>query len=678
MNSTVTVNEVLYPVYLLMLGCFISPVLGEVASLYVSSSISIGASILMIYISIIAMTSGSLGVGEFQLLTGISSAFSEVFRVSSYGFEVGVDGLSAFFIFVLGIVSLASSIYGVSYIKRYVGLESLRFYSVLYPLFLMSMYLLIICSDVILFIISWELMSITAFFLIAFEKANKVAVKAALKYLLMSYFGSSLLIIALVIISSISGSTSFTALRTVVFEPTVHYLIMALIIVGFGIKAALVPMHSWLPDAYPEALSNISALLSGFMSKTAVYGVIRFTFILLGLNHYALGLMLSSLGIASAIYGTLMAIIQVDSKKLMAYSSIAQIGYIFLGIGGGLTLYPNYLGFIALAAGLFHTLNHAIFKGLLFLTAGSLIYRTGSRDLNSLGGLAKVMPITYTSGLIGSLAISGMPPLNGFVSKRLILIPLLISGHPMLVLYAALAIFASALTTAAFVKYLARAFLSSPKNMSVGNVKEVPLPMALAMILLASLCVVLGLFFYIPFSMASSAVANMITYVSYTIITLQDLTPVLYVFALLTLGIFTSAFIAVYLTASRKFRLTPVWTFGTKDLLPKTLGLNAHSYYREFGSTYSFVYVLRSYVYELVVRPLCKWSTKLARSYYDFVDIYLPTTLAAIVIKPLWRWFIGLGRSYYDWVETYLPTVLAVITALLLVLIIASYLGCVV
>ncbi|MEM1748925.1 MAG: hypothetical protein QXT83_04880, partial [Sulfolobales archaeon] len=139
-----------------------------------------------------------------------------------------------------------------------------------------------------------------------------------------------------------------------------------------------------------------------------------------------------------------------------------------------------------------------------------------------------------------------------------------------------------------------------------------------------------------------------------------------------------SAFIAVYLTASRKFRLTPVWTFGTKDLLPKTLGLNAHSYYREFGSTYSFVYVLRSYVYELVVRPLCKWSTKLARSYYDFVDIYLPTTLAAIVIKPLWRWFIGLGRSYYDWVETYLPTVLAVITALLLVLIIASYLGCVV
>lgn len=578
----------------------------------------------MIYLSINSIVLGGLSSG-LRLLAGSS-------QILPGFFSVGVDGLSAFFIMTLGILILASSTYGISYLKRYAHTESLRLYSFLYPLFLLSMYLVIISSDVILFIISWELMSITAFFLISYEKVSEVARRAALKYILMSYSGSSLLIIALMLASFIGGSTNFTALKGLVLEPTVHYLIMILLVAGFGIKAALVPMHSWLPDAHPEAPSNISALLSGFMIKTAVYGVIRFAVILLSLNYYVLGLVLASLGAASTIYGTLMALTQTDSKRLMAYSSVAQIGYIFLGIGGGLTLYPNYLGFIAFSAGLLHTLNHAISKGLLFLTAGSLIYGTNSRNLNLLGGLAKAMPITYATGLVGSLAISGMPPLNGFISKWLILIPLLISGNSVLALYAAVAVFASALTTAAFTKYLARAYLSSPKDVPLSSVREAPPPMTLAMILLASLCVALGVFYYIPLNMTFSVVSSIAAYdVSYVGVITSDIIPALYVFSVLISGILVSVLVTAYLMRRHKLRLTPLWTFGTKDLLPRKLGLNAHSYYTEFENTYNFVYVLRDHIHRSVINPLRRWFVTLASS-YDAVDTYLPTALVTITI----------------------------------------------
>ncbi|MEM0505239.1 MAG: proton-conducting transporter membrane subunit [Sulfolobales archaeon] len=624
MNLTLTLGDVLHPLYLLLLSCFISPIFGGVTSLYVSSTISVAAGALMIYLSINSIVLGGLSSG-LRLLAGSS-------QILPGFFSVGVDGLSAFFIMTLGILILASSTYGISYLKRYAHTESLRLYSFLYPLFLLSMYLVIISSDVILFIISWELMSITAFFLISYEKVSEVARRAALKYILMSYSGSSLLIIALMLASFIGGSTNFTALKGLVLEPTVHYLIMILLVAGFGIKAALVPMHSWLPDAHPEAPSNISALLSGFMIKTAVYGVIRFAVILLSLNYYVLGLVLASLGAASTIYGTLMALTQTDSKRLMAYSSVAQIGYIFLGIGGGLTLYPNYLGFIAFSAGLLHTLNHAISKGLLFLTAGSLIYGTNSRNLNLLGGLAKAMPITYVTGLVGSLAISGMPPLNGFISKWLILIPLLISGNSVLALYAAVAVFASALTTAAFTKYLARAYLSSPKDVPLSSVREAPPPMTLAMILLASLCVALGVFYYIPLNMTFSVVSSIAAYdVSYVGVIASDIIPALYVFSVLISGILVSVLVTAYLMRRHKLRLTPLWTFGTKDLLPRKLGLNAHSYYTEFENTYNFVYVLRDHIHRSVINPLRRWFVTLASS-YDAVDTYLPTALVTITI----------------------------------------------
>ena len=618
-------SDVPLPIYLLIIGLIFALILRNSKALDPALFISSVASVTMILLAIQTLTS-DLTIPkittELQILLGTSNLLKT--------FTLSLDELSAFFILTLGIVGLASSIYGIAYIKRYLGVESLSFYSLAYTLFLLSMYLVLVSNDVVLFIISWELMAITAFFLIAFERTSEVARRAALKYLLMSYSGSGLIIMSLLILYLLSGSTSFTSLKGLNLDVTTQYLLMLLFTVGFGIKAALVPMHNWLPDAHPEAPSNVSALLSGFMIKTAVYGILRFTVSLLRLNYYVLGFVLASLGIISAIYGTSMALLQTDSKKLMAYHSVGQIGYIFLGIGGGLMLYPNTLGIIAVSAGLFHVLNHAVFKSLLFLTAGSVIYRVGSRDLNILGGLARYMPITFISGSIASLSISGIPPLNGFASKWLIILSLLLSNHPILVIYASLAIFVSALTASSFVKYLSRTYLSNPIK-SLSNIRDVPLPMIIAQLFLSFLCVLLGVFFYVPLNLTLRTVSNIfIADLTSVNILITKVFNILTFLMLLLVMIIISLVVSIY-TLRRRARVVPLWTFGTRDSLPTKLGLSATSYYTEFEHTYSFSYKFRLYVYRFIIDPLTSKFMKFVRT-YDSVDTYLYVMLVVVDI----------------------------------------------
>jgi len=618
-------NDVLLPIYLLILGSLLSLILRESKALDIALIISSVASVVMVLLALqVLILDPTIPrvTTELQFLLGTSNLLRT--------FTLSLDGLSAFFVLTLGVVGLASSIYGIAYIKRYLGVESLKFYSLIYTLFLLSMYLVLVSSDMVLFIISWELMSITAFFLISFERTSEVARRAALKYLLMSYSGSGLIIISLLMLYLLSSSTSFTSLKGLTLDDITQYSLMLLLTIGFGIKAALVPMHNWLPDAHPEAPSNVSALLSGFMIKTAVYGILRFAISLVGLNYYVLGLVLASLGILSVIYGTSMSIVQIDSKKLMAFSSIGQIGYIFLGIGGGLVIYPNPLGIIAMSAALLHILNHAVSKGLLFLTAGSIIYRVNSRDLNVLGGLARYMPATFTSSLIASLSISGIPPLGGFISKWLIILSLLLSTNTLLVIYASLAIFASALTTSAFIKYLSRAFLSHPNINSLNHVKEVPTSMVLAQLLLASLCVLLGIFFYIPLNIIISRAINNIVLFDLNSVTglVMNMVNILTYIALLLIMI-TSSLVIVTYVLRYKVRVVPLWTFGTKDLLPSRLGLDSNSYYTEFERTYSFSYVLRLYIYEFLINPITSMFMRFVKA-YDKVDTYLYIMLIVI------------------------------------------------
>jgi len=621
------INESLISILIILLAAsFVSPLMRGAKSLTTSSLLTSAASILMILLSLEALLKDLTLTAELAI-----PAFLNL-GVTSY--SLILDPLSAIFTLILGLIGFTASIYGLSYIRRYLGVGNLTLYSFIYPAFILSMYLLLTTYDVIAFIIFWELMTITAFFLISFEREKEVARRAALKYLIMSYSGSGLIIVSLMALVVLCGSTSYLDLSKLKFNDALQYTLITFLTIGFGIKSALVPMHSWLPDAHPEAPSNVSALLSGVMIKMAVYGLIRFAIQLLSLNHYVLGLILASLGIASALFGSIMALIQIDSKKLMAYSSVGQIGYVFLAIGGGLTLYPDPLSIIAISAGILHVVNHAIFKGLLFLTAGSIIYRTGSRDLNKLGGLARYMPITTSSGLIASLAISGMPPLNGFVSKWLIIISLLISGNSILTVYAAIAIFVSALTAGYFMKYLSRAFLANPGPSIKGeDIMEVPLPMAISEAILAALCVLLGVYFQALLMPILRVFNTILSVDSETVIDLllSNAFKLLQSFAIILMIMAASSTIALCLLRISRIRITPVWTFGSRDLIPQRLSLDSSSYYTEFTHTYSFGYELRYYLYKFIIDPLTNAFMRFV-SYYNNIDTYLYFTLVILSI----------------------------------------------
>lgn len=665
--------SVLVPPALLLISSITAPILRERRSLTYTSILSAIACSAMIYISTYVLTTGEVLVEYFDLYKrGESLPIPAMLNFA-------VDPLSAFFILVLGIVGLTSSIYSIAYMTRYLGVESLRFYSFIYPTFLGSMYMVLVSFDLVWFIVFWELMTLSAFFLISFERENPIARKAALKYLMISYSGSGFLIAALITLAFMGGSTSFTALQAIAREvqssPHTFYMIVTFLIVGLGVKAALVPMHVWLPDAHSEAPSNISALLSGVMVKMAIYGFLRFltllssTFVKSSAQTSALGvvggLVVATLGTLSLIVGSFMALKQLDIKRLMAYSTIAHIGYICLGIGAGITLLSfntaqelNVVGVYAIGAGVFHTLNHAIFKSLLFMVAGCVIYATSTRDLKVLGGLARRMPLTFIAALIASLAISGVPPLNGFVSKWLIISTNLASGHALLSLFAAIALLASAMTAALYIKFISLAFLSNPRSDVVRSVNEVPFLMALPMLVLASLCLILGLLSYIPYTTIINVISSTLEGygVAVELTPITELTaPFMTITAILLIVAVASGAVVWRISLYGKMRLTTLWTFGTKDLIPSTLSLKPEFYYTEFERVYDHICRVGSYI-----RRISPGLATIERTYYK-VRSYIYRAF----IDPLISAFLSVFTSY-DSVDTYLYNSLVVITAFLL------------
>lgn len=646
------------PLIILLAALLTSLALRNPTSLTLSSLLSITASLIMICTSAAVL----YGSNEVSAMVDLSPFLGGL--ISTY--SLAIDPLSAIFIFVLGIIGLASSIHGIRYIEHYVGRANLMVYSLTYPLFLLSMYLTLIVRDIVMFIVSWEIMSITAFFLIAFDVSREEARRAALKYLLISYLSSLLIIIVLLTLASVSSTTSYQGIMGLKVSEVPAYIITTLLIIGFGIKAALVPMHSWLPDAHPEAPSNVSALLSGVMIKMAVYGILRFGVSLHTLDVRVLGLVLASLGTLSIFYGTSLAIIQDDSKKLMAYSSVAQIGYVFLGIGAGLLSYDTSIGIIAFAAGLLHVLNHAISKGLLFLTAGNIIYATSVRDLNMLGGLARYMPVTFVSGLIGSLSISGIPPLNCFISKWLIIMSAFLLGNPLITVYACIALFGSALTTAAFVKFVVRAFMTGGRRYEVS---EAPVSMCLATMFLAVLCVVLGVYPYAPLSLILRVLTPLIKYpLTSSVYLLNELLQASFMFLIILALTVLSISSTAYVLRGRT-RMNNPWIFGFRDSYSEKLGLNAQSYYSEFQRVYGYMYVGREFVYRFVVNPLTSWFirvseilNKLDTRYYTTSCNFVKDRLTLRILKLV---------NIYDRFDTYLHIASYIITLFLVVLMLA-------
>ncbi len=416
--------------------------------------------------------------------------------------HVRLDALSGFFMAVIGVAVVAVSIYGPGYVRE--GRHSIALMGLATGLFIAGMYLVLLADDAFFFMIGWELMSVASYFLVAYQHEHPANRRAAFLYLLMAEVGALTIILGFGVLAGFSGNFTFESMRAAhlsAFWGTVAFL---LALVGFGMKAGLVPIHAWLPEAHPVAPSHISALMSGVMLKVAVYGLIRFAFDLVGDIQWYWGLIVLILGTGSAVLGVLYAVVQTNLKRLLAYSSVENIGIIFMGLGLSMIFLGTghtQLGVLGLMAGLYHALNHALFKNLMFLCAGSILHQTHEQDLEFMGGLIKRMPKTSVIFLIGCMSIAALPPMNGFVSEWLVFQAALQgtsleSGilRSVIPVTAAVLAFTSAVAAMTFVKVYGVAFLGQPRSRHAAHARAVIHPgMWIGPGLLAGLCVLFGL-----------------------------------------------------------------------------------------------------------------------------------------------------------------------------------------
>jgi hydrogenase-4 component B len=416
---------------------------------------------------------------------------------------VRIDNLSAYFLLVVGGVGSAVSVYALGYSREYYG-QRFAAMAALYNAFLLSMVLVLTVSHAIAFVIAWELMTVVSFLLVIHDYEKPATTRAAFVYLVMTQSGTVFIIIAFLLLAATAGSMDFAQLSShPVMDELTRNVIFLCALVGFGTKAGIIPLHIWLPKAHPAAPSHVSALMSGVMIKTAIYGLCRFYIEFLGIGPAWWGLLVLLLGILSAVLGVLYALMEHDLKRLLAYHSVENIGIILLGIGAAMVCMSKgytVLAGMAWIAALYHVFNHALFKSLLFMGAGAVLQATHTKDIEKLGGLIKKLPYTAVFFLIGSAAISALPPLNGFVSEWLVFQALLslpqvlegVTGKLVGAVLIALLGLTGALAAACFVKAFGITFLAKPRSIHAENAHEASNSMLLAMGLLAGICILFG------------------------------------------------------------------------------------------------------------------------------------------------------------------------------------------
>ncbi|OAI17999.1 MULTISPECIES: hydrogenase 4 subunit B [Methylomonas] len=420
--------------------------------------------------------------------------------------HVRFDGLSGFFYLIIGIAVGAVSLYGPGYVAAYQ--EEKHPFAVLglfTGLFVAGMLLVLLADDAFFFMIAWELMSVASYFLVAFQHEHPANRRAAFLYLLMAEVGALAIILGFGVLAAFTDGFTFDALRQAQLSSNWATLAFVLALLGFGMKAGIVPIHVWLPEAHPVAPSHISALMSGVMLKVAVYGLIRFCFDLLGDVHWQWGVVLLVLGTFSALGGILYAMMQPNLKRLLAYSSVENIGIIFMVLGLAVIFMANgfpQLAALGLLAALFHAFNHALFKNLLFLGAGILQHQVHDLNIDTMGGLIQRLPKTSFLFLIGCMSISSLPLFNGFVSEWLafqtaLQVDALENGvlRSLIPVSAAALALTAALAAACFVKVFGMIFLGLPRSRNAEKAQEVDdHGMLLALKLLAGLCFFIGIF----------------------------------------------------------------------------------------------------------------------------------------------------------------------------------------
>jgi hydrogenase-4 component B len=414
---------------------------------------------------------------------------------------VKLDPLSAFFVIIVSF----------GYVRGFYGRKSVGVLAAFFNTLLLATTLVFTASNAFFFLICWEIMALTAYCLVSFEHEKSETRSAGVIFFIMSHIGTGCLILGFLLLFQAAGGQSpsgysFDTFRTIgaTMSPGRRDAAFLLFLFGFGIKAGIVPLHVWLPEAHPVAPSNVSAFLSGVLIKTGIYGLTRVLFDFMGTPPNWWGVTILTIGTISAVLGVLYALMEHDLKRLLAYHSIENIGIILMGLGAGLMFLHTHhpmLAALALIAGLYHTINHAIFKALLFLGAGAILHSTHTRDMEKMGGLIKRMPKTAFFFLIGAVAISALPPLNGFVSEWLTYQSLLQGFGTtdslvrlMFPLSGAMLALTGALAAACFVKAFGITFLAQPRSEQAAQAHEASPTMLLGMGLLTAACVFLGLF----------------------------------------------------------------------------------------------------------------------------------------------------------------------------------------
>jgi len=415
------------------------------------------------------------------------------------GAHFRIDALAAFFLVVVNLGGAAASLYGLGYGRHETAPERVLPF---YPAFLAGMNLVVIAADAFTFLLSWEFMSLASWALVVAHHHVAENIRAGTIYLLMASFGTLALLLAFGLLAGAEGTYVFSAIAERGAAPPVAALVLALVLIGTGSKAGLVPLHVWLPLAHPAAPNHVSALMSGVMTKVAVYGFIRIVFDLLGPPVWWWSMLVLGLAGITAVLGVLYALMQHDLKRLLAYHTVENIGIIFIGLGLALAFEANGLAVaaaLAFTAALFHVLNHSVFKSLLFFGSGAVLSATGERDMEHLGGLIHRMPQTAFAFLVGSAAISALPPLNGFVSEWLTFQAILLSpalpqwGLRLLIpAVGAMLALSAALAAACFVKAFGVSFLGRPRSRAAARAREVDGFSIAAMLGLAALCVAGG------------------------------------------------------------------------------------------------------------------------------------------------------------------------------------------
>jgi hydrogenase-4 component B len=602
----------------------ILPIAGMISIPFFSHAFRAKANFIFVLL-IAAITS----VPAFSALAGntIDFVISKTLVFGNISFQI--DSLSAWFILIINFTCINGSFYGIGYMKQYQGQRTnLSMHWILFLLFHSSMLWVCMAQNGMVFLIVWELMSISSFLLVIFEPPNKTTLRAGINYLVQMHFGVLFLAAAFIWVYFSEGSFEFSAIENF-FNSNSNLWLFLLFLAGFGIKAGFIPLHSWLPQAHPAAPSHISGVMSGVIVKLGIYGIFRIIF-LLKQDYTVIGVIIIIVSVMTGVYGILNAAVHRDLKKMLAYCTIENIGIIGMGTGLGLLGMGNgntLLIILGFSAALLHSLNHSLFKSLLFFSAGSLYQQTHTRDMEKLGGLIKSMPQTAVFFLAGGTAIGGLPPLNGFVSKFLLYSGILFGIKSIGVTYISLLVFSLAglafiggVSMLTFTKSFGTIFLGQPRTHL--HPREAPLDMLLPQYFILTIMLSISLFPQFYFSIVNEILFNSIP----GILTENWLIPAALVNSISAIGKFAMLFILllffVYLLRILLTRKRPVaagvtWGCGYPVTSSK-MQYTGKSFSKSLGKLLNFIVPEKKKYKEIPGDEIFPSERKYSSHYNDF------------------------------------------------------------